>query len=193
MPPIDTQSSLRTHPDLADIFVACESRHLNEEEFETYLSVVPEFQSRANAAKEMKAKDGAVVRQTIKELYEIYPYEKFHQIAMPKCIRDVRYVTAYATQSMLMGDPDWFRDKLLIWLKTILQSFQYPDIPKGTTRRLNQEPEALQMVESLKPEQRSVYECYYKVKKDLHKELSSDAYAEMEAYLQISIDILSND
>ena len=52
-----------------------------------------------------------------------------------------------------MNDPEWFRDKLLIWMKTIIQSFRYPDIPEGTTPGdLHDDPEVLRPYrETLQP------------------------------------------
>jgi hypothetical protein len=185
--------ALRQHPDLADLFKRAESRHLTDEELDTFLSIVPEHAARAEAAKAMRACDAAAVRKTITELYQIYPYEQHHQLAMPKCIRDVRYVCAYASHAMVMGDADWFRDKLLVWMKTILQSFEYPDIPAGSTKRLNPEPEVRAVLERLKPHQRSIYECYYKLKSELRRALPPAAYTELEPYLQLPIDVLSSD
>ncbi len=185
--------SLRTNPELAELFKRTESRHFTDDEFELYLAVAGQHAERVEAAREVKAHDAQIVRNLITDLYAIYPYAKFHQLPMPKCIRDVRYVTAYATLSMLMGDPQWFADKLLIWFKTILQSFEFPDIPAGTSRRLNPEPEVRAALANLKPHQRSIYECYYRLKSDLKKALSPAAFSEMEAYLQLPIDILSHD
>lgn len=186
-------AALRLHPDLADLFKRAESRHLTDDELDAYLSIVPEHAARVEAAKALRNNDAAAVRKTITELYQIYPYEKHHQLAMPKCIRDVRYVSAYAAHSMLMGDADWFRDKLLIWLKTILQSFDYPDIPAGSTRRLNPEPEALSVIQRLKPHQRSIFECYYRLKTELRRSLPPAAYSELEPYLQLPVEVLSHD
>lgn len=188
-----TAESLRLHPELKDLFKRAESRHLTDDEFELYAAVGPEFSARLDAAREMKSADAQVVRHVITELYKIYPYEQHHQLAMPKCIRDVRYVTAYATLAMLMGDPQWFADKLLIWFKTILQSFEFPDVPTGSTRRLNAEPEVRAKLATLRPNQRSIYECYFKVRTELRRALTPAAFAEMDAFLQLPIDVLSHD
>lgn len=188
-----SHDTLRLHPELTDLFARAESRHLTDDEFELFLAVAGEHAERVTAAQEVKAHDAQIVRNIITDLYAIYPYAQNHNLAMPKCIRDVRYVTAYATLAMLMGDPQWFADKLLIWMKTILQSFEYPDIPAGTSRRLNPEPEVRTMLTNLKPNQRSIFECYYRLKSDLKKTLSPAAFNEMETYLQLPIDILSND
>jgi hypothetical protein len=185
--------SVRSHPELQGLFKQAESRHFTDEEFELYLAIVPEHAHRVAVAREMKAHDAQAVRAVITELYTIYPYEQYHQLAMPKCIRDVRYVTAYATLSMLMGDPQWFNDKLLIWFKTILQAFEFPDIPPGSSRRLNPEPEVRATLAGLRPHQRSIYECYFRLRSELRRGLSPTAYNEMAPYLQAPIDILSHD
>jgi Phycobilisome protein len=190
---MSSAAALRTQPDLADLFKRAESRHLTDDELDAYLALVPEHSARAAAAKSLRETDAAAVRKTITELYQIYPYEQHHQLAMPKCIRDVRYVSAYASHAMLLGDADWFRDKLLLWMKTILQSFEYPDIPAGSTRRLNPEPEARAALEKLKPHQRSIYECYYRLKTELRRALPPAAYTELEPYLQLPVDVLSQD
>lgn len=185
--------TLRHHPELRVLFKEAESRHLKDEEFELYLNYVPEGAVRVNAAREVKGIDGQVVKKIIKEIYAIYPYEQKHQLAMAKCIRDVRYVTAYATNCMLMNDPDWFRDKLLLWMKTIIQSFGYPDIPAGTTRRYFSDPEILAHVETLASHQRSIYETYRGILEEMRSNLSPEAFSEMEPYLELALDILAHD
>jgi hypothetical protein len=182
---------LRLHPELADLFKRAESRHLTDDELDAYLAAVPEHAPRAEAAKALRAADAAAVRKVITELYQVYPYEQHHQLAMPKCIRDVRYVSAYAAHAMLLGDADWFRDKLLVWMKTILQSFEYPDSPNN--KRLNPEPEVRATLERLRPHQRSIYECYYRLKTELRRALPAPAYTELEPYLQLPVDVLSRD
>ncbi|MCC5840780.1 MAG: hypothetical protein JJT96_11695 [Opitutales bacterium] len=188
-----THQTYRHHPQLQALFKTAESRHLNDEEMRTYLSVVPDETARAQAAREVKNVDGGVVKKTIKGIYEIYPYEQKHALAMAKCVRDVRYVTAYATMAMLMDDPDWFRDKLLVWMKTIIQSFRYPDIPEGTTRRLHSDPEILAHLETLQPHQRSIYETYMSVKREIMASISETSAEIMEPFLQLPVDILAHD
>jgi hypothetical protein len=186
-------TSYRQHPQLQALFKGAESRHFNDEEMRVYLSVVPDEAARIEAAQEVKKVDGVVVKKTIKGIYEIYPYEQKHALAMAKCVRDVRYVTAYATMAMLMNDPEWFRDKLLIWMKTIIQSFRYPDIPEGTTRRLHDDPEVLAHLETLQPHQRSIYETYLSVKREIMASVSETSAELMEPFLQLPIDILAHD
>jgi hypothetical protein len=185
--------SLRHNPQLKTLFKDAESRHLNDEEFDFYLSIYPEGEARVAAAREIKAIDGQIVKKVITRIYEIYPFEQKHQLAVAKCIRDVRYVTAYATSCMLMGDLDWYRDKLLIWMKTIIQSFGYPDIPQGTTERYFKDSEILAHLATLRPHQRSIYETYRGLLEEMRANLSASAFMEIEAYLNLSLDILAHD
>lgn len=194
LPPNMNQiDSLRAHPELRTLFKDAEARHFTDAEFDLYLSLFPEGQARVDAAREVKAIDGQIIKKVITRIYEIYPYEQKHQLALAKCIRDVRYVTAYATASMLMGDPAWFDDKLLFWMKTILQSFGYPDIPAGTTTRYFSDPEIIAHLATLRPNQRSIYETYRGVLEEMRANLSPAAFAEMEPYLQRPIATLAHD
>jgi hypothetical protein len=185
--------SLRRHPQLKALFKDAESRHFNDAEFDLYLSIYPEGHARVAAAREVKAVDGQIIKKVITCIYEIYPYEQKHQLAVAKCIRDVRYVSAYATGCMLMGDLQWFEDKLLLWMKTIIQSFGYPDIPPGTTKRYFSDPEILAHIATLKPNQRSIYETYRGILEEFRANLSPAAFAEMQPYLQRAIDVLAHD
>ncbi len=185
--------SLRHNPQLKTLFKDAESRHLNEDEFDLYLSIYREGGARVAAAREIKTVDGQIVKKVITRIYEIYPYEQKHQLAVAKCIRDVRYVTAYATNCMLMGDLDWYRDKLLLWMKTIIQSFGYPDIPAGTTERYFKDSEILAHIATLRPHQRSIYETYRGLLEEMRTNLSPSAFMEIEPYLSLSLNILAHD
>lgn len=185
--------SLRSHPQLKHLFKDAEARHLNDDEFELFLSFYPEGESRVAAAREIKGIDGQVVKKVITRIYEIYPFEQKHQLAVAKCIRDVRYVTAYATGCMLMGDLDWFRDKLLLWMKTIIQSFGYPDIPAGTTTRYFSDPEILAHLATLRSNQRSIYETYRGILEEMRANLSPSAFNEIEPYLSLAVQTLAHD
>lgn len=185
--------TLRSHPQLKTLFKDAEARHFTDAEFDLYLSLYPEGEARVAAAREIKAVDGQIVKKVITRIYQIYPYEQKHQLAVAKCIRDVRYVTAYATNCMLMGDTDWLRDKLLLWMKTIIQSFGYPDIPAGTTKRYFSDPEILAHIATLRSHQRSIYETYRGIQEEMRTNLSPAAFAEIDPFLALAVDILAHD
>lgn len=141
----------------------------------------------------------AVAAKTIKQVFSLYPYPKFHELPLDKCIRDVSYVSVYATHSMMLDDPDWFRDKLLIWLKTILQSFTYPareePDPKVAALRLPLPyPEITEHADTLNPKgRRSIYETYSRLIMNYQEVLSPKTFGMIRPHLQLAVDILSSD
>lgn len=106
--------SLRNSPEINALFKHAESRHLTEEELETYCKLAPHYADRAKASREVALREFMVVKATLEEIFAMYPFAMHHEVATPKCHRDVTYVSVYATHSMLMNDLDWFGDKLLI-------------------------------------------------------------------------------
>lgn len=196
---------LRDNSDLAKLFLVAESRHLNEAEYQQYISLLPQNADRVAAAQEIMAVELAVVTKTIKQVFYLYPFAKYHELPKDKCVRDVSYVSAYATHSMLMEDPDWFRDKLLIWLKTILQAFSYPareerkidaNSPKFDFLDEHNQmpyPEITAQADTLIKKRRAVFETYARLIKNYKEVLSPKAFALLQPHLQLAVDILASD
>ena len=191
-------SSLRKHPQLQGLFKAAESRQLSTTELKQYNEIVPDHAVRAKAAAEVAKVESAVVQKTVKEIFVLYPYEQVHDRAPEKCIRDVTYVSAYATQTMLMNDPQWFEDKLLLWLKTILQAFSFPtrsDKVKKSMfglRSVETLDDITSVADTLPTHIGSIYATYTRLKQNYKQVLSPEAFALMDGPLQQAIDILSS-
>jgi len=190
---IEIHTSLRKHPRLWPIFKAMESRYASEQELEEYCRVVPEFAERAEASFAVKKMEEVVVIEVVDEIFDIYPMESYHDLARVKTIRDVRLVSAYATQAMLMNDHQWFDDKLLIWLRTILQAFEFPDREDTSTKLLFSESENDIHLEKLQPKQRVIYSTYKKLKQKYRERLKPNLYLTMESFLQQPVDTLTID
>ena len=187
---------LRDNPNIAQLFLNAESRHLNEAEFQQYLALVPNHTDQVAAAREIMATELNVVTTTIKQVFFQYPFSKYHELPKDKCIRDVSYVSAYATHSMLMDDPDWFRDKLLIWLKTILKSFSYPIREERQMAAPPQDlpfPEITKHADTLPNRQRAIYETYARLIMNYNAVLSPKTFALIQPHLQLAVDILASD
>jgi hypothetical protein len=183
---------LRKHPSLLDMVESCQSRHADDEELDIYLSLAPEHAARARAATEVRDVEAPIIRKVIKRIFEVYPYEKHHDLAVTKATRDVRLVVVNCSLAMLLGDPDWLNAKLLLWLKRILQAFRFPDkepqqeyVFRDATRRTK--------VQSLQPYQRSIYETFALLQDEMEKALTPDSYREIEPYLSMVTEILSQD
>jgi len=189
---MDTTNSLRLHPHLKQLFEDAESRHLTDAEFEIFLKVAPEFSNRVKAAKEIKSLEVEVVDATIQEVFRMYPFIEKHELAQGKCYRDVHYVSAYSTLAMLMNDPEWLRDKLLIWLKTILQAFHFPARDQKAEASTSQRVVSLE-ADKLPQPRSSIFETYSRLKHNYKERLSPETYALIEPLLKMSCDILASD
>lgn len=193
------RSKLRNDAQIRSLFKIAESRHFTPQEFAKYLSLAPDFKDREAAAREIMDAELAVAAKTIKQVFSLYPYPKFHELPLDKCIRDVSYVSVYATHSMMLDDPDWFRDKLLIWLKTILQSFTYPareepDSKVAALRLPLPYPEITEHADTLNPKgRRSIYETYSRLIMNYQEVLSPKTFGMIRPHLQLAVDILSSD
>lgn len=193
MSALPVTTSLRKHPRLKTIFKDAEGRHLTDAELQEYCSVSPNLSDRAATAREVAKCEQSAVQAVVDDIFLYYAYEQNYQDGRAKCIRDIRYVSAYATLSMLMNDPRWFHDKLLIWLKRILQAFEFPErnLPKKKPLFISDADSNRQA--NLASKQRSIFETYTKLKHTYQEMLTPPAFELMESYLQQAIDILASD
>lgn len=187
-----TSTSLRKHPQLQSFFKEAESRFLRDEELEFYLTEYPEGENLAEASREIKNVSTQIAKKVVAGIYSVYPYEKHHEFAVAKCTRDVRYVIAYGTLAMLMNDLTWYRNKLLLWMKTIVQSFGHPDLEEGK-RPYHDIPEVVEHLKELKPHQRSIYETYYAVREEMKANLTPDSYEAFAPYISEALQVLAHD
>jgi hypothetical protein len=181
----------RSHAVIGPLLKGAEARHLTDEELATFVAQGPRFAARAEAAREVRTCEIEVVSRIVREVFAIYPYEAHHQLAMAKCVRDVRYVSTYATHAMLLNDPVWFDDKFLLWLKTILQSFEFPD--RATKRTLVFGGTDDPALRAMKPKQRSIHATYTKLRDGYQAALTAPSAALMRPFLQQALDVLSSD
>jgi len=193
---------LRDNPEISLLFRVAERRHLTEKEYEQYLKLVPDFADRVAAAREILGVEAAVVFDTVKQVFFLYPFSKYHELPKDKCVSDVSYVSVYATHSMLLDDPEWFRDKLLIWLKTILQAFSFPAREErkveGASAVLRDpsslpHPEVTAVADTLPKNQRSIYETYSRLILNYQEVLSPQSFALIQPHLQLAVDVLASE
>jgi hypothetical protein len=177
--------------ELERIFKDAEARHFTSEELSTYRRLLPEHSARADAAEAAYAVEGDVVTESIDSIFEAYPYAENHKIAPEKCARDVTNVSTYAIQAMLMDDNQWYKNKLLYWLKTILQSFDFParNRPKETVLfGSNQDAEK---INDLPAGRQSLYETYLLLDRNYQQALDDRHYQLLKPHIEIARDTLS--
>ncbi|MFQ3671172.1 MAG: hypothetical protein SNJ84_06915 [Verrucomicrobiia bacterium] len=190
---VDTDTNPRKHPKLSVLFKQAESRHFKDEEFDTILDEFPDLAPRVDACKEIRQKDVAIISKVVKEVFSQYDYNQFHDHASAKCPRDVRYVVTYACAAMLANDPQWFEDKLLIWLKTILQAFEFPPRKPGAGKTLFADEQLEKALAPLPQKTMSIYHCYYRLRQEMQRELSESSYRLIEPFLTQSLEVLTED
>jgi len=190
MPVIEATASIRNHPELGPLLRAAENRHLTDDELKEYERIMPSFSDRAKAARDIARIESAAVERVVSEILVNYPFEERHAYARTKCVRDISGVSAYATLSMLMNDPQWFRDKLLLWLRTILQALYFPDREIQKRKALFSSGSET-ATPNLEPNQRAIFETYSKLKANFKDKLPPESFAIIEPYIQQAIDTLS--
>lgn len=185
-----TAVNARKNPVLRELFKGAEARHFNEEELASIQREHPELELELETARAVRECDVAIIGRVVKEVYSQYPYDQHHDHANPKCIRDVRYVIAYACHAMIARDPKWLEDKLLIWLKTILQAFDFPDRVKSSAGVLFADKAMEETLRNLPAKTKSIFHCYYRLKQEMGKALPPQQFKLIAPYLDQAIRIL---
>lgn len=189
-PPAPT-ASLRNHPVIGPIFREAEARHFRDDELDAICAELPELSPRAEAARAIRGKDVAIINRVVKEVFSQYDYDAHHDYANAKCPRDVRYVVAYCAAAMVADDMAWLESKLLIWLKTILQAFEFPARKPEAGGALFGDATLEARLKELPQKTQSIYHCYYRLRQEMQKELDPAHYTLIEPYLTRSLDVLT--
>jgi hypothetical protein len=100
-------------------------RYPTDAEYDT-LSSDPHLAPRARAAREAQSREREVVKTTVDWILKKYPFEAHHGAAREKCYRDVGAVFRWGVFSMLCDDIAMYDNKLLLWMRTIIQAFNFP-------------------------------------------------------------------
>lgn len=196
MNPSNTQeASSGVTPDtrmkLRQLCKPAEARHLTDEEMALIQDEVPETAPLITVARKIREMDVQIIKRVIEEVFSQYPYDKHHEFANPKCTRDVRYVVAYCCHAMICKDPVWLEDKLLIWLKTILQAFDFPDRQKSAANALFADKTMEKQIAGLPIKTKSIFQCYYRLRQEFQKALPPEDFEKIGPYLQQAVDVLS--
>ena len=179
--------------ELKSVFKAAEARHLTTEELDLYRRMLPGWAGRADAAQACYDVEVQVVDDTIEAIFQVYPYADYHALHAEKCPRDVTNVSTYAIQSMLMGERDWFKDKLLLWLKTILQSFEFPERSQPRETVLFGNDEDTEIINSLPTGRQSLYETYLLLDRNYEQMLEAHHYELLKPHVEIARHLLSGE
>lgn len=186
--------SLRKHPLLKELFQRAEGRHWNDEELGLYARSAPTCAQRAQVARAIAGCESAVVEKTVSEIFAIYAFTTHHEMAEIKAPRDITQVSIYATTAMLMNDHDWFRDRVLLWLRSMLQAFLFPKREAVNQRTLfGGRTAASNPAIGMPQRKQAIFETYRVLKRNYEQALDPQHFALFEPFLQQVIDTLSAD
>lgn len=187
-------STLRQHQGIIALFAEAQGRHLNDAEQERYLALAPDASSRLTAARDLMRNEALVVRGTVKDILRIYPFQAYHDRGPDKCIRDVQLTSIYCTQAMLQNDMDWYRDKFLYWMRTMIQAFDFPardEIATGTDAAfVNPFPEITRQADTKPSHVASIFDTYSRLARKYQQILQPKSWALLEAPFELTVDVL---
>lgn len=128
---------------MMEMMTTVEGRYLTDEEVQRIHAYFEGFRSRVDAMRAIEAKEAAIVRDTIDEVWEKHPdFHTRHHAAREKAVRDVTLTLRYCAQAMVREDEEFLAEKLLFWLRTILRSFNMGQVIDTTYRTLARKAEA---------------------------------------------------
>jgi len=174
-------------------FKEAEARHWGDQEFDQLQRIDQDCKLRVETAKACYRFEAEVVDATVDAIFEAYPYRDHHSLSTDKCARDITNVSTYAVHSMLLDDPDWFKDKLLLWLKTILQSFDFPSRNRPKETLMFGDSTVTDTINSLPPGRQSIYETYYLLEENYKKHLADAHFEQLKPYVSMVKEILAGE
>jgi hypothetical protein len=115
------------HPILEQISRNEPGRYLTVDELKAIVADEPYLKDRANAALAAQAAEQNILDRTIKPVLKRYDFVTGRAGYGPeKCYRDVGAVYRYCVFAMLCDDPAMLKNKLLYWMRTIIQALNFP-------------------------------------------------------------------
>jgi len=125
--------------EIETIMRGAEGRYLTNDEGRKVLDVARGYEKRLLALRTLEQKEAEIVRTTIERVFQKYP--KFHQerpMAYEKAERDVSLVVRYCGLAMVNHDPEFLREKLLYWMRTIMTAMEFGPVLKYTYEQLQE-------------------------------------------------------
>jgi len=156
-----------TYSRLLKVVNNSDSRYLDASEQNEVLSYASSIPARLDTMRQTERLEAEVVREAIDQIRRRYPrFEMFHERGWEKGVRDMQLILRQIVQSMLLDDSEVGEDKLYVWIRTILASFNFtPAI---------------------------IRETYTLLKDSLRTRLTREAFALLEPHLDHAIEIMSD-
>ena len=114
------------HPILAEYRREKPGSYLSDSEISKILSDQPEMDVRLRAAKKAEMEQQSILDYVIPTVLAKYDFRGRFEYGESKCYRDVAAVYRYCVFAMLCGDLDVLKNKLLYWMRTVIQALDFP-------------------------------------------------------------------
>jgi hypothetical protein len=119
------------------MFSDAEGRYLSADEVQRMTTYIETLGSRIAAMKAIEAVEDKIVEEVIEEVWRKHAdFERRHVDAREKAKRDITLALRYCALAMVRDDDSFLTDKLLYWMRTILQAFHFGQVIDTTYRSL---------------------------------------------------------
>ena len=125
------------------MFSDAEGRYLEDQEIGQLTDYMASLEARLAAMRAVEQAEAKIVEETLDVVWETHPdfASKYYE-ARKNCTRDVSLALRYCALAMVRDDIDMLREKLLYWLRTILNAFEFGQALDTTYRALARRVEA---------------------------------------------------
>ena len=119
------------------MFADAEGRYLAADEIQRMTSYTETLGARLAAMKAVEAAEDKIVEEVIDEVWKKHAdFERRHVEARAKAKRDITLALRYCALAMVRDDDTFLTDKLLYWMRTILQAFHFGPVIDTTYKAL---------------------------------------------------------
>ena len=112
--------------DFVHMSLELHQRAISDDELTTLRRHAEQVRQAPEIAHALKQHEHEIVHATANKVYQKYP-ERLQQYeqAKLKTLRDMRSVLGYCLYSVVLDDPDYAKNTMLYWFRTILNSFEF--------------------------------------------------------------------
>ncbi|MBC7476230.1 MAG: hypothetical protein H7263_18245, partial [Candidatus Sericytochromatia bacterium] len=110
---------------LNKIFNESISEYPTEQDQKELIKYCKTVDFRFKVLREIEAKEEEIIKKCVDNMLINYPSMNQYTHVKEKTFRDMSIVLRYCCQSMIQDDPDFLKDQLLFWFRTIIQSFGF--------------------------------------------------------------------
>lgn len=118
---------------LSQVMLGAEGRYLSSAEIDNVMELMRSYEARMRVMQTVEEREDYIVRETVERVFEKFPqFPAERPQAFDKCVRDVSLVLRYAVTAYVNSDPLIFEEKILYWMKGVIQSMGFVDVAKVT-------------------------------------------------------------